>query len=158
MSEATPAPAQSPAEALEQMILLSHRFTAMLEDSPLLRTRGLSLEGFALLAAAAERPGENAGRLARLSATPIGPSQVLRDLAAGGFVTVEPIEGGKGRGVTPTDKGLAALAEIRAEFARIAGGIEPEKSWLAVPRYGRLMRLLRPEVEAKPAPRPRTAA
>lgn len=142
MSEAeqTAKPPVNPAEAFETFTLLAHRWTGLVNASPLMTAHGLTVSSFAVLAAAAAEPGNAAGRLARNAGLPKGGAgPAVRDLKTAGLIEEGRAASGKGRTYTPTETGRNALAAVREDIAALAAQL-PEANWRAVPRVAAMTR------------------
>lgn len=75
-----PAPV-NPAEAFASLILLSHRWTALVGALPVMTAHSLSVPGFVLPAATGAEPGTAVGKLARKAGVAKGDiAATLRDL------------------------------------------------------------------------------
>jgi hypothetical protein len=146
--------AETPAEALESLLLLTHACHQMLEASPLFAGQRLSLAAFATLAAIAPEPSAGGARLLARNLAKGGGAEVMHTLKAAGLVDLQPKEGGKGRVAVITAEGTKALTELREKLAAIASALPPQ-IWQVVPRYGRLVRELRKQF---PEARTRRAA
>jgi|YNPMSStandDraft_1061717.scaffolds.fasta_scaffold27288_2 DNA-binding MarR family transcriptional regulator len=139
--------APTPAEALESFILLTHACHQMLEASPLFAGQRLSLAAFATLAAIAPEASADGARLLARNLARGSGAEVMHTLKAAGLVDLQPREDARGRVAVPTAEGLKALADLREKLAAVASALPPQ-IWLAVPRYGRLVRELRQQFPA----------
>jgi len=150
MSETkSPAPV-NPAEAFESLILLSHRWTAMVGASSIMAAHSMTVPSFVILTTAAAEPGTPLGKLSRKAGLEKADAvSAMRSLKIAGLIDEAASPEGKGRNLTATDKGRETLAALRAGFADAAGEV-PEANWRAVPRLAAILRRSS-RVLAKPA-------
>lgn len=128
----------SPAEAFEALALLSHTLSQSLAASTILTNRGLSLEAFAMLAAMAGDKTSPLGKIAK-RATPNGKASrgARTTLISAGFIEASP--DGRARSYVVTEKGMEALAAIRAEGGEAAKNMS-DRALRAVPRVASMVR------------------
>lgn len=138
-------PDATPAEALEALILLSHRFASDVASSTEFSGRSISLDAFAILVSLGSEPSSSAAKIGKRAASGDGLRRGRKELLAAGLISKASSAEGKDNEFSITDKGRETLAALRASFGQLTA-TETEgpavKSWKSIPRLARMTRVI----------------
>lgn len=138
-------PEPTPAEALEALILLSHRFARDVANSTEFAGRSLSLDAFAVLVTMGSEPATASAKIGKRAAAGEGLRRGRKELLAAGLIAKTAAAEGKDAEFTLTDKGRETLGAVRASFGQLTA-TETEgasvKSWKSIPRLARMTRVI----------------